>query len=64
MVSTIHFGGWRSPVIECTQIEDSHLIQSNLIICFSLVLGCLDISQHFDLKCDFAIKVLFNDLCK
>jgi hypothetical protein len=52
------------PHIECAEIENSHLIQYKLTKYFSLVVGCIDFSQHFDLKCDLAIKLLFMDLCK
>jgi len=52
------------PYIECVEIDGSHLIQYKLIRYFSLVVGCLDFSQHFDLKCVLAIKLLFIDACE
>ena len=55
---------WRLPGIERTEIEDSYIFKYKLIKYFSLVLGCLDFSQHFDLKCDLAIKMLFIESCK
>jgi len=57
-------GGDCMPHIECAKVDSSHLIQYKLIIYFSLDVGCLDFSQHFDLKRDLAIKLLFIDSCK
>jgi hypothetical protein len=52
------------PYIECVEIDDSHLIQYKIIKYFNFVVGCLDFSQHFDLKCVLAVKLLFIDSCK
>jgi hypothetical protein len=52
------------PYIECVEIDDSHLIQYKIIKYFSFFVGCLNFSQHFDLMCVLAIKLLFIDSCK